>query len=72
MLGDTGIAVHPEDERWKHLIGKHAVHPFIEGRRLRIVGDDEFVEMYGTVYSSHPGARTVLTLLGNSAPVPSS
>jgi valyl-tRNA synthetase len=45
ILGDTGIAVHPEDKRWKHLIGKYAIHPFIDGRRLLIVGDDEFVEM---------------------------
>lgn len=39
MLGDTGIAVHPDDERYKHLIGKHAILPLV-GRRLLIVGDD--------------------------------
>lgn len=38
MLGDTGIAVNPEDERYKHLIGKNALLPFV-GRRLLIVGD---------------------------------
>ncbi len=27
MLGDTGIAVNPEDERYKHLVGKHAILP---------------------------------------------
>ncbi|PRQ20815.1 putative valine--tRNA ligase [Rosa chinensis] len=32
MLGDTAIAVHPNDERYKHLHGKHAIHPF-NGRR---------------------------------------
>ena len=39
MLGDTGVAVHPDDERYKHLIGKHCVHP-LTGIRLKIVGDD--------------------------------
>ena len=39
MLGDTGIAVHPEDPKWKHLIGKHAVLPLV-GRRIRIVADE--------------------------------
>ena len=39
MLGDTGIAVNPEDERYRALIGHYAVLPFV-GRRLEIVGDD--------------------------------
>ena len=39
MLGDTGIAVHPDDPKWKHLIGKHAVLPLV-GRRIAIVGDE--------------------------------
>ena len=39
MLGDTAIAVNPEDVRYKDLIGKHAVLPLV-GRRIRIVGDD--------------------------------
>ncbi len=39
MLGDTGIAVHPNDSRYSHLVGKYAVHPFIKGRRLLIVAD---------------------------------
>ncbi|GAA3321072.1 hypothetical protein GCM10020331_034890 [Ectobacillus funiculus] len=43
MLGDTAIAVHPEDERYKHLIGKTAVLPIV-GREIRIVGDD-YVDM---------------------------
>jgi valyl-tRNA synthetase len=38
MLGDTGIAVHPEDERYRHLVGKHAILPLV-GRRLPIVAD---------------------------------
>jgi valyl-tRNA synthetase len=39
MLGDTGIAVHPEDERYKHLIGKKAILPLV-GRLIPIVGDE--------------------------------
>ncbi|PHH73835.1 hypothetical protein CDD82_5253 [Ophiocordyceps australis] len=48
MLGDTGIAVHPEDERYKHLVGKNAVHPFIPGRKLPIVADDYVDMSFGT------------------------
>ncbi|MCZ2203975.1 valine--tRNA ligase [Bartonella sp. A05] len=38
MLGDTGIAVNPEDERYKNLIGHNAILPIV-GRKLLIVGD---------------------------------
>lgn len=48
MLGDTGIAVHPEDNRYKHLIGKTAVHPFIEGRKLPIIADEYVDREFGT------------------------
>ena len=49
MLGDTGIAVHPDDRRYQHLIGKTAIHPFIEGRKLPIVADATLVDMeFGT------------------------
>jgi valyl-tRNA synthetase len=39
MLGDTGVAVHPEDERYKGLVGKDVILP-ITGRRIPIVADD--------------------------------
>lgn len=39
MLGDSGVAVNPNDERFKHLIGKKAILPII-GRKIEIVGDD--------------------------------
>jgi valyl-tRNA synthetase len=39
MLGDTAVAVHPDDERYKHLIGKHAILPLV-GRRIPIVADE--------------------------------
>lgn len=43
MLGDTAIAVHPDDDRYKDLIGKKAILPII-GRELEIVADD-YVDM---------------------------
>ena len=39
MLGDTAVAVHPEDERYRHLVGKHAILPLV-GRRIPIVADE--------------------------------
>ncbi len=39
MLGDTGVAVHPDDERYTSLIGKDVILP-ITGRRIPIVADD--------------------------------
>ena len=38
MLGDTGVAVHPDDERYKHLVGQHVILPLV-GRRIPIVAD---------------------------------
>src|SRR6201987_661826 len=39
MLGDTGVAVNPEDDRYRHLIGKHLILPLV-GRKIPIVADD--------------------------------
>jgi valyl-tRNA synthetase len=39
MLGDTAVAVHPENEKLKHLIGKHVILPLVE-RRIPIVADE--------------------------------
>jgi valyl-tRNA synthetase len=47
MIGDTAIAVNPADERYRHLIGKHAVLPLV-GRRLPIHGDDDVDIEFGT------------------------
>jgi valyl-tRNA synthetase len=48
MLGDTGIAVSEKDPRWKHLIGKKAKHPFIEGRLLPIFHDEHVDPEFGS------------------------
>ncbi|MFC3394179.1 valine--tRNA ligase [Brenneria rubrifaciens] len=39
MLGDTGVAVNPEDPRYQNLIGKEVILPLV-GRRIKIVGDE--------------------------------
>jgi valyl-tRNA synthetase len=47
MLGDSGVAVNPADERYAHLVGKNAILPLV-GRKLPIVADD-YVELgFGT------------------------
>jgi valyl-tRNA synthetase len=47
MLGDTAIAVNPKDERYKHLVGKKAKHPFVE-RSIPIIADDYVEAEFGT------------------------
>lgn len=48
MLGDTGIAVHPQDERYKDFVGKTAQHPLIPDRKLRIIADEYVEREFGT------------------------
>ncbi len=47
MLGDTGIAVHPDDERYRHLVGRTVRHPF-DGRELPVVADPAVDPAFGT------------------------
>lgn len=47
LLGDSGIAVHPDDERYIHLVGKTAVLPLV-GRELPIVADEYVDKEFGT------------------------
>ena len=39
MLGDTAVAVHPDDERYKHLVGKQVILPLV-GRRIPIIAEE--------------------------------
>ncbi len=39
MLGDTAVAVHPDDSRYKHLVGKNVILPLV-GRRIPIIADE--------------------------------
>jgi valyl-tRNA synthetase len=47
MLGDTGVAVHPDDERYKALVGKTVILPIV-GREIPIVADDAIEMDFGT------------------------
>ena len=47
MLGDTAVAVHPDDERYRELVGRTAVLPLV-GRHLPIVADDYVKQDFGT------------------------
>jgi valyl-tRNA synthetase len=47
MLGDTAIAVHPDDQRYRHLVGTTLPHPFLV-RELIIVADDHVDPDFGT------------------------
>jgi len=47
MLGDTAVAVHPEDERYQHLIGKTITLP-LANREIPIIGDDYVDREFGT------------------------
>jgi valyl-tRNA synthetase len=48
MLGDTAVAVHPDDPRYTHVHGKLLIHPF-NGRKIPVICDAELVDMsFGT------------------------
>jgi valyl-tRNA synthetase len=47
LLGDTGIAVHPEDDRYRHLVGKTIEVPFT-GRFIPVVADEHVDPEFGT------------------------
>ncbi len=47
MLGDTAIAVHPDDDRYRHLVGQTLAHPFVE-RDIVIVADAHVDPEFGT------------------------
>ncbi|MBA2338288.1 MAG: valine--tRNA ligase [Acidimicrobiia bacterium] len=47
MLGDTGVAVHPDDDRYRHLVGRTVVLPLL-GRVIPIVADEAVDPAFGT------------------------
>src|SRR5947209_4673444 len=47
MLGDRAVAVHPEDERYKHLVGKKALLPLVD-REIPIIADEMVDREFGT------------------------
>lgn len=49
MLGDIAVAVHPDDNRYKELIGKDLIHPFFPDRQMKVIADADLVDMsFGT------------------------
>lgn len=47
LLGDTGVAVNPDDERYKHLIGKDILLP-LTNRKIKIIADSDVLQEFGT------------------------
>jgi len=47
MLGDTAVAVHPDDERYRHLVGKSLVLPII-GREIPVIADEYVEKEFGS------------------------
>ena len=48
MLGDVAIAVHPDDERYTHLVGKKFAHPFRDDLELEVIADDYVDPEFGS------------------------
>jgi valyl-tRNA synthetase len=46
-LGDVAVAVHPSDERYRHLIGKNVVLPIVD-RAIPVIADDAVLQEFGT------------------------
>ena len=47
MLGDTAVAVHPDDERYRHLVGKMLILPLV-GREIPVIADEYVDREFGT------------------------
>ena len=48
MLGDSAVAVHPDDPRYKQMHGRYLVHPFVD-RKIPVICDSTLVDMnFGT------------------------
>ncbi|MBN9644167.1 valine--tRNA ligase [Corynebacterium mendelii] len=48
MLGDVAVAVHPDDERYRDLVGKKLPHPFLPDREMVVIADDYVDPEFGT------------------------
>ncbi len=61
LLGDVAVAVHPDDERYRALVGREAILPFL-GRRLPIIADEVVDPAFGTgCGQDHAGPRSRTT-----------
>jgi valyl-tRNA synthetase len=57
LLGDTAVAVHPEDPRYTSFHGKSVVHPF-NGRKLPIIQVSRTVQLWGSCGREHTHTHT--------------
>ncbi len=48
MLGDTAVAVHPDDERYADFVGKSLIHPYFPERKLLVIADKHVDREFGT------------------------
>eukprot|EP01054_Gregarina_sp_Poly1_P000819 Gregarina_sp_Poly_1__818@NODE_1196_length_4809_cov_126_338465_g821_i0_p1_GENE_NODE_1196_length_4809_cov_126_338465_g821_i0NODE_1196_length_4809_cov_126_338465_g821_i0_p1_ORF_typecomplete_len642_score79_08tRNAsynt_1/PF00133_22/2_7e137tRNAsynt_1g/PF09334_11/5_4e18tRNAsynt_1g/PF09334_11/6_8e02tRNAsynt_1_2/PF13603_6/1_4tRNAsynt_1_2/PF13603_6/0_00062tRNAsynt_1_2/PF13603_6/2_7e03tRNAsynt_1d/PF00750_19/0_0069tRNAsynt_1d/PF00750_19/6_9e03tRNAsynt_1c/PF00749_21/2_5tRNAsynt_1c/PF00749_21/92_NODE_1196_leng len=48
MLGDVAVAVHPEDPRYRDLVGEELIHPFVPDRKMSIIADEHCDPEFGT------------------------
>ena len=69
MLGDTAVAVHPDDPRYKAVQGKMLVHPF-NGRKIPVICDAELVDMSFGTGAVKITRRTTPTISWREAPQP--
>ena len=61
MLGDTAVAVHPDDERYQRFVGKHVMLPLMN-REIPVIADTYVDREFGTgVVKITPGARSRTT-----------
>lgn len=64
ILGDTAVAVHPKDERYRHLIGRQAQVPLTD-RRIPIIADEYVDPEFGTgALKITPGWRRLCVCVG--------
>lgn len=48
MLGDIAVAVHPDDDRYRDLVGQELIHPFFSSRKIKIIADSDVKMDFGT------------------------
>ncbi len=57
ILGDTAVAVHPEDERYQQYVGRQVIVPIL-GRAIPVIADEYVDREFGTgALKDHPGSR---------------
>ena len=69
ILGDTAVAVHPDDDRYRDLVGREAMLPFL-GRRLPIIADAAVDPTFGTGAVKITPAHDFDDYAGRQAPRP--